>query len=388
MQRQEEAVEEVELLLDSVKSQETRRQYKLFIRKYMEWQGLKDMLHSKDPRVIEKEIIAFINKKKKEGMTFTALKNYTTAVFSFYRIHDVMINVSKLNKFMPESKRVKEDKTYTHEQISKMLEIADERSRVLILLLASSGIRVGAIPALQIKHLQDNKITIYEKTREQYDTFITPECKRAIDAYIDFRSRYGEKITDSSPLLRNQLNVRDAFAIRNARPVGTVALQWILRKLAMRCDVKTKAVPIAHGFRKFWMTQAVKSRLNPEDREMLLGHKIGLASAYYRPNEEVMYAEYQKGIDNFTIDPSQRLEREVQALKGDDKEITRLQQRDAQREKQLNEVTKDLKRLRKFEIDYNETWEKKYREMEENIEYYHNLYGLPKKDTKRQVKKR
>ncbi len=310
MQRQE----EVELLLDSVKSAETRRQYKLFIRKYMEWQGLDDMLHETDPRLIEKEIIAFINKKKKEGMTFTALKNYTTAVFSFYRINDVMINVSKLNKFMPENRRVKKDEAYTHEQIRQMLEIADERSRVLILLLASTGMRIGSIPALQMKHLEDNKMTVYESSREQYFTFITPECKRAIDLYIDFRSRYGEKVTDDSPLLRNQFNVRDAFAIKNARAVGTVALQWILRKLAIRCDVFSNEVPLAHGYRKFWMTQAVKSKLNPEIREMLLGHKIGVASAYYRPQVDEMYAEYQKGIDNFTIDPSQRLQREVQVL--------------------------------------------------------------------------
>ena len=43
---------------------------------------------------------------------------------------------------------------------------------------------------------------------------------------------------------------------------------------------------MSHGFRKFWMTQAVKSKMPAEQREMLLGHKIGLASAYYRPSED------------------------------------------------------------------------------------------------------
>ena len=47
---------------------------------------------------------------------------------------------------------------------------------------------------------------------------------------------------------------------------------------------------------------------------MLLGHKIGLASCYYRPTEEEMYQEYQKAIDNLTIDPANRLQRKVEKL--------------------------------------------------------------------------
>ena len=144
---------------------------------------------------------------------------------------------------MPENKRVKKDRGYTHEEISKLLEIADERSRVVILLLASTGMRIGAIPSLQIKHLQDNKITVYENTKEEYFTFVTPECKKAIDSYIDFRSRYGEKITDNSPLVRELFDVRNRFAIKNPKTIGMNALQWIIRDIAKRHNVLSKDVP-------------------------------------------------------------------------------------------------------------------------------------------------
>jgi integrase len=53
-----------------------------------------------------------------------------------------------------------------------------------------------------------------------------------------------------------------------------------------------------HGFRKFFTTQLINSKVNPEIREMLLGHKIGFASCYYRPSVEEMLAEYEKAIDN------------------------------------------------------------------------------------------
>jgi hypothetical protein len=71
---------------------------------------------------------------------------------------------------------------------------------------------------------------------------------------------------------------------------------------------------IAHGFRKFFTTQLVNSKVNAEIREMSLGHKIGLASCYYRPSVEEMLAEYEKAIDNLTIDPSKRLQRKVETL--------------------------------------------------------------------------
>jgi hypothetical protein len=71
---------------------------------------------------------------------------------------------------------------------------------------------------------------------------------------------------------------------------------------------------IAHGFRKFFTTQLVHSKVNAEIREMLLGHKIGLASCYYRPTVEEMYGEYEKAIDNLTIDPSKKLQRKVETL--------------------------------------------------------------------------
>ncbi|HJR84489.1 MAG TPA: hypothetical protein VJ772_03865 [Nitrososphaeraceae archaeon] len=64
---------------------------------------------------------------------------------------------------------------------------------------------------------------------------------------------------------------------------------------------KRKEVAVLHGFRKFFTKQLVDSKLNPEIREMLLGHKIGLASAYYKPTEQDMYQEYLKTVNLLTI---------------------------------------------------------------------------------------
>lgn len=87
-----------------------------------------------------------------------------------------------------------------------MLEKADQRARVAILLMCSSGIRVGAIPSLKLKNLEKiekyniYKIIVYENEDEEYVTYCTPECRMAIDSYLEYRQRHGENpIKESSP---------------------------------------------------------------------------------------------------------------------------------------------------------------------------------------------
>lgn len=69
--------------------------------------------------------------------------------------------------------KVKKDRGYFHEEISKMLQFCDERTRVIVLLLASTGIRIGAIPTLKVGNIDNsnNKITVYENTKYEYLTF-------------------------------------------------------------------------------------------------------------------------------------------------------------------------------------------------------------------------
>lgn len=115
------------LFLNSLKSDESRKAYPVYLRKYMELQDVEDMLSEKDPRVIERQIIDFIIRMKEKGKGYAYLHNYVTVVISFYRINDIILNQGKISKFMPEQIRMRRDRAYTHEEISKLLEIADER---------------------------------------------------------------------------------------------------------------------------------------------------------------------------------------------------------------------------------------------------------------------
>ena len=264
---------------------------------------------------------------KKEGKQSTAIENYVKPVILYYKMNDVILNTRKVNRFLPEKRSIKKDRAYYDSEISKMLEIADERMRVVILLLSSSGIRIGAIQSIRLRNLKDNRLTVYENDKEEYITFITPECKKAIDDYLDMRLRYGEKLVEDSFLIREQFDIRDKFQVKKARPIKRHAIRWMFDDIAKRCGVRSYEVPIAHGFRKFFTTQLINSEVNPEIREMLLCHKIGLTGCYYRPTEDKMYSEYEKAMDNLTINEENRLRKKIETLTIEKSRLDRIEEK-------------------------------------------------------------
>lgn len=214
--------------------------------------------------------------------------------------------------------------------------------RTVILLLASTGMRVGAIPLMRLRNLEKvnliqgcgdkeiYKITTYEND-EEHTTYCTPECVKAIDNYLDMRSRYGEKLNPNSFLIREQFDIRDSFAIRKPTTIKPISLSNKLRDIAIRAglrfveesDIKykhpgsiRKEVPIAHGFRKFFTTQCIEAVLKTELRWYLEGHNLkGNDSNYVRVSEKRLQQEYEKAINHLTINEENRLKRTVEILK-------------------------------------------------------------------------
>jgi hypothetical protein len=68
--------------------------------------------------------------------------------------------------------------------------------------------RAGALPKLRLKHLKEvadyniYRITVYENTTSEYITYCSPEARTAIDTYLEYRKRHGERLIPASFLLR------------------------------------------------------------------------------------------------------------------------------------------------------------------------------------------
>ena len=214
MQSAQSAKDVERLFYSPIASPYTRKTYRTYLQKYLAFYGMKQVSEllekDRDHKEIEHQIINFIITLKEKGMK-RAILNYTCPVISFCKINDIMVNTAKINKYMPPQLKTKKTFGYTHEQIQKLLDIADERMRVVILLASGCGLRIGAIPLLDVGSCEEYKdlykITIYEKA-EEYTVFSTSEGKRAIQTDSMRSDVYGEEITSASPV-REQFDRRE-----------------------------------------------------------------------------------------------------------------------------------------------------------------------------------
>ena len=57
-------------------------------------------------------------------------------------MNDIRINERKIGKFLGERTVKNKDRAYTHEEIKKLLDVADSRLKIVVLLMASAGMRM------------------------------------------------------------------------------------------------------------------------------------------------------------------------------------------------------------------------------------------------------
>ena len=100
---------------------------------------------------------------------------------TFYELNDVPLSKKKIYRYLGEEERPNDNRGYTKEEISKMLDVCDEKSRAIILLLTSTGIRIRAIIDLKIEDfvfVPDTKLPAQSvpDSNQRYLTFTTPEA--------------------------------------------------------------------------------------------------------------------------------------------------------------------------------------------------------------------
>lgn len=314
--------------INSIKSESTKTLYENNIKLFLKFCNVSDL---KDLKIgAQRYITRYVMSLREMKLASNSIKSRLNPVFHFYEMNDVSLNKKKIKMFKGEFIKKSRDRSYTHEEIKKILDISDLRMKIVVLLMASTGCRVGALPSLKLRNLEridsENiyKITMYEGSNEQYYTYCTPECASFVDAYLEYRQKNGEKLHADSFLIRDQFDITDIEQIRNkSRGVSIHTFHGIVDNALLKAGLKTtdhisrhnrKEVMKCHGFRKFFTTQLINSKVNPEIREMLLGHKIGLASCYYRPVEQEFLDEYMKAVNNLTVNQENRLKMQVEKL--------------------------------------------------------------------------
>ena len=217
------------------------------------------------------------------------------AILYFLENNDIELNKRKLRRYYPSDESTNDDRPYTTEEIAKILPVCDLREKAMILLMASSGVRIGALCSMQISDLTEvdfqgsklYKVQVYARTRYKYTAFTTSECYNAIQDYLNFRKRYGEELKDKSksPLFRKHFNKEDHFIINVSKPLSDVSVKKAVDGVLKKSGVKTKEAMRTHAWSKGFKSICEQSGMKSINVEMLIGHNIGVSGHYYRPTE-------------------------------------------------------------------------------------------------------
>ncbi|MPZ08242.1 MAG: hypothetical protein GEU26_17815 [Nitrososphaeraceae archaeon] len=159
------------LVTDGLRSKHTKTVYRLvfnqFLREGAHTTDLQVLLDHK-PRVLESMIIGYIEGIRDKGLAHKTLKLHCAAIFHFLEMNDVVLNKRKIMRFIPPDESPTTittstttgqgesdygygyggDRPYTVEQIYRIINEGcggDTRSKVIILLMASTGMRIGAL---------------------------------------------------------------------------------------------------------------------------------------------------------------------------------------------------------------------------------------------------
>lgn len=365
--------EAYENLFGALKSKETKATYAFRLKQYLSYLNMQtpDELLLMDNATAQKKIIGYILYLKNEkGLSYSSLEGVCAPLRKFYAMNDVMLIWDKMHAYLGEHEKTVEDRPYSHEQIKRLLDFSNDRIMVMILLLASSGMRRGALSGLKRKHFRYiekyglYQITTYPKAKEKYITFCTPECATAINNYFDYRRRCGETISDESPVIRDAFNRHNLDKVRNPQPVSNNGLKFMLEGVVKNSGLERKhenvngkvsqrtEIMAAHGLRKFFDTNLSCARLQRNKLEALMGHK-SLQRVYDKPDEEELLEEYLKAIDLLTINDENRLKAKVATLEEDKdrmiQELTRtvedMQAQLQPKDNQLQELRNEIKVL-------------------------------------------
>jgi integrase len=254
-------------------------------------------------------------------LSVNSVKIYLKGVQSFLESNDILLNWKRIAKYYPEQV-TNNLRAYTKEEISKLFTMADLRDRCIILLMASTGMRVGALKSLKLKHLTRLQhesniglVSIYPESKEhRYNALMTPECMASINEYIEYRRKQHEKITEESYIIRDKFAT---FSKKTNRPnpLTEHTINKQMKFLLKKAGLPFEQLQPDHSFRKFFNTCLMNSNVAYSFKELLMGHSVKLDDVYYDKDSETsrqkIIVEYMKAVDALTINEEYRLKKKI-----------------------------------------------------------------------------
>jgi len=224
-----------------------------------------------------------------EGLAPGRVYGVVKHIKTFYRVNGVKVDLTQ-----PLSRRVTyKDRAPKPEELTRLLEIAALREKVIISMLALGAFREETLAKLQYRHvradLEKDMIPIHVHVEaditkgkyHDYDTFLGAEAAEYLKLYMEQRKSGSpdgrnppETLTDESPLFRDETS-------HKPRPIGPKQIRKLVHQLYVKAGlVKTSRGRMyelrVHSLRKYFKTQLLALGVQPDYVDYMMGHTVDI----------------------------------------------------------------------------------------------------------------
>jgi len=263
-----------------------------------------DAYKKDDGKFVESKLDDFLSEKWLSRGKVRSAQQVYTAIRSFFK-HSARIMLQtdepQDDKSMLDAYRLQP----SEEHFLKMLDFSISlRDRFLLAFLRATGVRVGVIEELRLKHLRDLElaedgspkllktplaIDVYPDSKEHYITFLAKDGAELMLEYLNMRRRgrrlYFKKPKSEFQLVKETLTPESFLFIKNAdKPRGSwnqapsnMTIQHLFRAICRKADLPAYT---PHSLRRMYMNGLERGGIHPNRIEALMGHLHGIKAVY------------------------------------------------------------------------------------------------------------
>lgn len=335
----------------------TRISYRTALKYYyrfLDIDNFKDMdNYFKSGRNIKDDFLNFIKVEKdiKNKRNTTSVVSKSSCIQRFLEYNDIIFTKKENRGFKRYIKvythKMSDEYTPTKNDIKRLLQYADVKMKTAILMLSSSGMRIGELMNLQINdihldnHIKGEPLRLYlrnTKTGTNRVAWISPEATESLQEWLITRDRY--------------IKTRDKRNFTNNKKVDNKLIPCHKKTVEKGFLLLTDKIGLCSqdkvtGFHKFTLHQLRKffnSQLKFEAKlpervvEIFMGHVGYLNGTYDQITERRLFEYYKEGMHSLLINEGftdhQSVRNEIKDLKAE-----------------MDELRTQIKELRQFIVD-------------------------------------
>jgi len=371
--------------INSYTNQGTIRNYRSGIQKFLSWKfnrPISGLKATKEERAhfeilsdeyinssqhYSQDILAFISYCNLKNIPPKSTRNWVAITKEWLAHYEKDVNVSRIRKKLPKGGEL-DEKIPSIDDIKKIISHANFRTKLLILFLCSTGLRINECLSLRSEDLTEKDgigiVTLkgkYSKTRNPRTVFLTPEVMELYKIWMNGeRDTYLKNSEKRSGRFLKVKRKDTIFPFHDT--TGSEMLETALKHAGMlqfheenTIDGRRRKTIHFHIFRKWFITTCALNGMPDAVRYSIEGHqKTGMDQKYVKVFDEDKEKAFRALIPKLTILQDLELVENYTKIKTQyeqtDENVKLLMENLKKKDKQMQKLTEEISQLRSYQI--------------------------------------